>query len=97
MRIADAGGVSAEVPGVTYVTARFGGRVRFFVTDEISLRAEGAYRLVIGLTARELSLAAGARGHLSRLPLAGGWTRHRDLPAPAPRTFMAEWQARSRT
>ncbi|MEQ8983100.1 MAG: hypothetical protein RL846_34475, partial [Deltaproteobacteria bacterium] len=46
--IADADGVSAEVPGVTYVTARFGGRVRFFVTDEISVRAEGAYRLVLG-------------------------------------------------
>ncbi len=60
-------------------------------------RRPRAYRLVSGLAARTLSLLGGARGHLARLPLAGGWTRHRDLPAPAARTFMAEWQARRRT
>ena len=25
---------------------------------------------------------------------AGGWTRHRDFPAPQGKTFMAQWKAR---
>ncbi|MEW5424649.1 LutB/LldF family L-lactate oxidation iron-sulfur protein [Amorphus sp. 3PC139-8] len=57
-------------------------------------RRPRAYRLMTGVAARSLSLLAGARGRLSRLPLAGGWTRHRDLPAPAPHTFMAQWKTR---
>ena len=36
-----------------------------------------------------LSLFA-RRGAL-KLPLAGSWTRHRDLPAPQGRTFQALW------
>lgn len=60
-------------------------------------RRPKAYRLLTRLAARTLSIAGGTRGRLSRLPFAGGWTRHRDLPAPAPRTFMAEWKARTRT
>jgi len=31
------------------------------------------------------------RGAFRRLPLAEGWTRHRDLPAPQSRTFQALW------
>jgi len=57
-------------------------------------RRPRAYRMLTGLAARALSLAGGAKGRLSSLPLAGGWTKHRDLPAPAPRTFMADWKAR---
>jgi L-lactate dehydrogenase complex protein LldF len=41
-----------------------------------------------------LSLLAGARRRFSALPLAGGWTKHRDLPAPESRTFMQQWQQR---
>src|SRR5262245_963095 len=33
----------------------------------------------------------GRRGAFRRLPLAGGWTRPRDLPAPQGRTFQALW------
>ncbi|WP_018698802.1 LutB/LldF family L-lactate oxidation iron-sulfur protein [Amorphus coralli] len=57
-------------------------------------RRPRAYRMLTGLAARALSLAGGTKGRLSSLPLAGGWTKHRDLPAPAPRTFMADWKAR---
>jgi L-lactate dehydrogenase complex protein LldF len=28
------------------------------------------------------------------LPLAGAWTKHRDLPAPQGRTFMAQYRSR---
>ena len=34
------------------------------------------------------------RGALTRLPLAGGWTDSRDLPAPQGRTFQQAWSAR---
>ena len=34
------------------------------------------------------------QGRLRRLPLAGGWTGTRDLPAPAGETFMTAWAKR---
>ena len=34
----------------------------------------------------------GRRGRFRRLPLAGGWTGTRDLPAPQGRTFMSQWR-----
>jgi L-lactate dehydrogenase complex protein LldF len=33
-------------------------------------------------------------GSFKRVPFAGGWTRHRDLPAPQGATFQAQWKAR---
>ena len=32
------------------------------------------------------------RGRFKRLPLAGGWTRVRDLPAPEGQTFQNAWR-----
>ena len=46
-----------------------------------------ATRLAAGLLAR----MGGEKGRLSSLPLAGGWTGHRDLPAPQGETFQALW------
>ncbi len=54
------------------------------------------YRLAAGLQGRMLSLLAGRKRRLSKLPLARGWTRYRDLPAPAPRSFQSLWQERER-
>jgi L-lactate dehydrogenase complex protein LldF len=43
-----------------------------------------------------ISRLAGARGRLSSLPLAGGWTKHRELPAPQGRTFMQQYRQAAR-
>jgi L-lactate dehydrogenase complex protein LldF len=36
------------------------------------------------------------RGRFRALPLAGGWTVHRDMPAPEGQTFMDQYRARKR-
>jgi len=45
------------------------------------------YALATRVAARLLQLMAGRRQSIKVLPLGGGWTRVRDLPAPAGRTF----------
>jgi L-lactate dehydrogenase complex protein LldF len=52
------------------------------------------YRLGSGMAVRVMRLFG--RGWIARMPLAGGWTRHRDLPAPEGRTFMAQYRTRQR-
>ena len=50
------------------------------------------YRRLTGLANRALSLFGRAQGRYDALPLAGGWTRFRDFPAPqAGGTFHAQW------
>lgn len=44
------------------------------------------YRLGAGIAVRVMRLFG--KSWIAGMPLAGGWTRHRDLPAPAKRTFM---------
>ena len=39
----------------------------------------------------------GRTGWLSNVPLAGGWTRHRDLPKPAAESFMAQYKKGQRS
>ena len=51
------------------------------------------YRLVAGLRNRALRLWARGRPTIRSLPLAGGWTSQRDLPAPTGPTFMAQYKA----
>jgi L-lactate dehydrogenase complex protein LldF len=53
------------------------------------------YRRVTLLANRVLALFGRATGRYSALPLAGGWTRFRDFPAPpAGGTFHAQWARR---
>ena len=52
------------------------------------------YGLVAHLAARALALLSRARGRFGWLPLAGGWTRDRDFPAPQGATFQALWRSR---
>ncbi|MCB1755192.1 MAG: iron-sulfur cluster-binding protein [Gammaproteobacteria bacterium] len=54
------------------------------------------YRLVTGLGVRLMSAIGRKRGALATLPLAGGWTSKRDLPAPQGETFMAAWRKQRR-
>src|SRR6516162_4280883 len=54
------------------------------------------YRLVIDWQGRALSLVAGRKRLFPNLPLVRAWTGHRDLPAPAPKTFLSQWQERER-
>lgn len=51
-----------------------------------------AYRLAAGLGARVLGALGRRRGRFASLPLASGWTKGRDLPAPEGRTFHALWR-----
>ena len=52
------------------------------------------YALGARVAMRGLSLLGRGKGRLTALPLAGGWTRHRDLPAPQGKTFQQMWAER---
>ena len=53
------------------------------------------YRFTTNLAMHALHLLGRARGRFSWLPLAGGWTRYRDLTAPQGATFQSRWRAKS--
>ena len=53
------------------------------------------YKGLTGLANRMLALFGRADGRYGALPLAGGWTRFRDFPAPQQGgTFHAQWKRR---
>jgi L-lactate dehydrogenase complex protein LldF len=54
------------------------------------------YRFASRLGARVLGRLGRRRGKLVRLPLARGWTAHRDLPAPTGATFTDLWKGGAR-
>jgi L-lactate dehydrogenase complex protein LldF len=56
----------------------------------------GLYGLATALAARALALLGRSKGRFRWLPLASGWTGHRDFPAPQGGTFQAQWQRRRR-
>ncbi|MBY4675775.1 LutB/LldF family L-lactate oxidation iron-sulfur protein [Marinobacterium arenosum] len=43
-----------------------------------------------------LRTLAGKKGKIKKLPLAGGWTDWRDMPAPSGKTFMQQWKENKR-
>ena len=55
-------------------------------------RRPALYRLVTGVAIRVLGMLGRRRGRFTQLPLAGGWTAARDLPAPEGATFHALWR-----
>jgi L-lactate dehydrogenase complex protein LldF len=54
------------------------------------------YHRATRLAMRVLGNMGARRGRFRRLPLAGGWTRHRDLPTPQGQTFQEMWAERRR-
>ncbi|HUZ63149.1 MAG TPA: LutB/LldF family L-lactate oxidation iron-sulfur protein [Acetobacteraceae bacterium] len=54
-------------------------------------RRPGAYRLATRAAAATLGLLGRRKGRFASLPLAGGWTGGRDLPAPEGETFFARY------
>jgi L-lactate dehydrogenase complex protein LldF len=56
----------------------------------------GFYRLGTRIAAKALALLGGSKGRMASLPLAGGWTGGRDLPAPEGDTFFARYARQQR-
>ena len=54
------------------------------------------YQLATGIQMRMLSWMGRRRGRLSTVPLAKGWTKYRELPAPQGRTFQSRWKSGDR-
>jgi L-lactate dehydrogenase complex protein LldF len=52
------------------------------------------YQFMAGFGMPLLSLIGGRKSRIAALPLAGGWTAFRDLPAPEGRTFQQAWAQR---
>src|SRR5215468_4059968 len=71
--------------------ARHGVKLWAFVA-----RRPALYRFTTGLAARLLGRLGARRGRFARLPLAAGWTDHRDMPAPQGETFHQQWAKRRR-
>jgi L-lactate dehydrogenase complex protein LldF len=59
-------------------------------------RRPGIYRLATRAAMWGLGLAGRKRGKFASLPLAGGWTEGRDLPAPEGETFFARYAREQR-
>jgi L-lactate dehydrogenase complex protein LldF len=54
------------------------------------------YAVAMSLAIFSLGLMGKIFGRFRWLPLAGGWTKYRDLPAPEVQTFQAQWKRRVR-
>jgi L-lactate dehydrogenase complex protein LldF len=59
-------------------------------------RHPALYHTMTEIACRALGRAGGRRGHFRSLPLAAGWTRVRDLPAPEGRSFHSLWGERAK-
>jgi L-lactate dehydrogenase complex protein LldF len=59
-------------------------------------RRPALYHALADLASRVLGWAGGQRGSFRALPLAAGWTRVRDMPAPEGRSFHSLWAERQK-
>ena len=49
------------------------------------------YRAAVSVAMPLLAALGGSKRRIASLPLAGGWTKHRDMPAPEGKTFLQAW------
>jgi L-lactate dehydrogenase complex protein LldF len=75
----------------TPATQRAGSRAWAWLAQRPAL-----YHALAEIGSRVLGWAGGARGRFRALPLAGGWTSVRDMPAPEGRSFHSLWAERQR-
>jgi len=61
-----------------------------------AVKRPALYRAASALAASVLGRAGRARGRFRALPLAQGWTKGRDLPAPEGKSFMTLWAEREK-
>lgn len=54
------------------------------------------YRFATNIAVRAMTWVGRSQGRFARLPLAGGWTEWRDMPAPQGQSFQAQWKNRKR-
>ena len=54
------------------------------------------YRAAVSLAMPLLSVLGGSKRRIHSLPLASGWTKHRDMPAPEGKTFLQAWAEKQR-
>jgi L-lactate dehydrogenase complex protein LldF len=54
------------------------------------------YRLATAMGVRILKLWGGSKKSIGSLPFAGGWTDHRDMPAPSGKTFREMYRERQK-
>ena len=71
-------------------------RRRRFDIVRPGIRGPGLYRLATRVGAAALGLLGRKRGRFAKMPLAGGWTGGRDLPAPEGDTFFARYRREQR-
>ncbi len=71
---------------LTPSAARYGLRFWAFFAKRPKL-----YRAAVSLAMPLLSALGGSKRRISTLPLAGGWTKHREMPAPEGKTFLQAW------
>ena len=60
-------------------------------------RRPALYHVLAEIGSRAIGWAGGRRGRFRSLPLAGGWTQVRDMPAPEGRSFHSLWAERAKS
>ena len=73
--------------GLNPATARYGLKFWAYFAKRPRL-----YHFMASFGLPFLAFFGGRKRRLRRLPFAGGWTRHRDLPAPQTKSFLQQWQ-----
>jgi L-lactate dehydrogenase complex protein LldF len=60
-------------------------------------RRPALYHVLAEIGSRAVGWAGGRRGRFRCMPLAGGWTQVRDMPAPEGRSFHSLWAERAKS